>query len=159
MSSEASRLTTRLADVEARLAALERAAEARRPPAVAGRSGSVSYGGTVRLHGEVQWTVELAADAVLALPSDAVVRVLAALGHPVRLALVRQLLQGPATVAELRTAIGTSSTGQTYHHLATLAAADVVEADGGARYRVGAPRVVPVLVALLAGADVGGALR
>lgn len=159
MSSEAGPLATRLADVEARLAALERATDRRPQPTDSGRAGSVSYSGTVTLHGEVHWTLELAADAVLALPSATVVRVLAALGHPVRLALVRQLLQGPATVAELRRAVGTSSTGQTYHHLATLAAASVVEADGGARYRVHATRVVPVLVAVLAGADIGGALR
>jgi DNA-binding transcriptional ArsR family regulator len=108
--------------------------------------------------GEVRWTIELGAEDVLALPPAAVVRVLAALGHPVRLAVVRRLLRGPASVAELQEAVGGSSAGQVYHHLSTLAAAGVAEAVGGGRHRVPPTAVVPLLVGLLAAADVGGVL-
>lgn len=74
------------------------------------------------------------------------------------MALVRHLLAGPAGTNELVEAAELSSTGQLYHHLRTLTAARVVEQDGW-RYRVPTTGVVPVLVALLAAADLGGALR
>ncbi len=67
---------------------------------------------------------------MLDLPASATAEVLAALGHPVRLALVRRLLGGPATAAELQEAGELSSTGQVYHHLRALTAARVVEQDG-----------------------------
>ena len=51
-----------------------------------------------------------------------------------RLAVVRRLVRGPASVAELR------------------------EAVGGGRHRVPPTAVVPLLVGLLAAADVGGVL-
>lgn len=156
MAGDLERLHERVAALEERVAALE-------PPAGAGAAsggdaGSVRYAGTVRLSGEVRWTIELGADDVLALPTAAVVRVLAALGHPVRLAVVRRLLRGPASVAELQEAVGGSSAGQVYHHLATLAAAGIAEAVGGGRHRVPPTAVVPLLVGVLAAADVGGAL-
>nr|WP_240188707.1 helix-turn-helix domain-containing protein [Nakamurella flavida] len=143
----------RLDRLEQRVAALEG------PARPTGEAGTVAYSGQVRLHGEVGWQIEFDAAAVLDLPSAAVVRVLAALGHTVRLQLVHRLLRGPATVAELTEAVGGSSAGQVYHHLATLTAAGVVEAGGGGRHRVPATGVVPVLVALLAAGDLGGALR
>ena len=65
---------------------------------------------------------------------------------------------GPASVAELQEAVGGSSAGQVYHHLSTLAAAGVAEAVGGGRHRVPPTAVVPLLVGLLAAADVGGVL-
>lgn len=150
-------LDARLAEVEARLAALEGRPPAREA-ADAPESGVVGYEGTVRLHGEVQWRIELTPAAVLDLPVGASARVLAALGNPVRLVLVRLLLDGPATAAELQKAAGLSSTGALYHHLGALSGARVVEqADG--RYRVPATGVVPLLVALLAAADIAGELR
>ncbi|SCX58676.1 Helix-turn-helix domain-containing protein [Klenkia marina] len=148
-------LAARLAELEARVAALEGAPA----PGGAGDAGTVTYGGQVRLHGEVAWEIGYDADAVLGLPPAAGVRVLAALGHAVRLEVVRHLLRGPASVAELVEAVGGSSSGQLYHHLTTLTGAGVVEADGGGRYRVPATGVVPVLVLLLASADLGGVLR
>ncbi len=158
MTSELEELRERLAALEARVAALEAPAAPGGRGAPADDAGSVRYSGTVRLAGEVRWTIELGAEDVLALPPAAVVRVLAALGHPVRLAVVRRLLRGPASVAQLQEAVGGSSAGQVYHHLSTLAAAGVAEAVGGGRPGVPPTAVVPLLVGLLAAADVGGAL-
>lgn len=95
---------------------------------------------------------------MLELPPGGVAEVLAALGHPVRLALVRRLLTGSATAAELQAAAELSSTGQVYHHLRGLAAARVVEQDGRS-YRVPKTAVVPLLTAILAAADLAGELR
>jgi len=106
----------------------------------------------------VSWTIRYSAAATLDLPGETVAAVLAALGHPVRLAIVRRLLTGPASAAELAEAATLSSTGKLYHHLRTLTAARLVETDDH-RYRVPATGVVPLLVTMLAAADLGGELR
>lgn len=152
----------RLAALEARVAALEAAlGEQAEPEEPSGRAGEISYRGQVRLAdgvGPVSWSIGYDAAASLALPAGPVTEVLAALGHPVRLALVRRLLTGPAGTGELVAAADLSSTGQLYHHLRTLTAARLVEQDGR-HYRVPSTGVVPILVAVVAAADLGGALR
>lgn len=152
----------RLQDLEARVAALEDGAgRAPEPQDRTGEAGGIGYHGTVRLQegaGPTTWTIGYDAAATLDLPAGAVTEVLAALGHPVRLALVRRLLAGPAGTNDLVAAAELSSSGQLYHHLRTLTAARVVEQDGRT-YSVPATGVVPVLVALLAAADLAGALR
>ncbi|HEY2203487.1 MAG TPA: helix-turn-helix domain-containing protein [Pseudonocardia sp.] len=169
----------RLAELESRVAALEAAgavaggaAPAAGPPAeaVAERSadapgerpdgaGEVGYDGLATLHGEVRWTIRYTPGGVLELDEAPGAAVLAALGHPVRLRMVRRLLTGPATAPQLQEAAELSSTGQLYHHLRALGSARVVEQDGQRRYRVPATGVVPLLVLLLASADVAGQLR
>jgi ArsR family transcriptional regulator, arsenate/arsenite/antimonite-responsive transcriptional repressor len=153
---------TRLAALEERVAALEVAlGERAGPEEPSGQAGEISYRGQVRLAdgaGPVAWTIGYDAEASLALPAGPVTEVLAALGHPVRLALVRRLLTGPAGTGELVAAAELSSTGQLYHHLRTLTSARLVEQDGRS-YRVPATAVVPILVAVVAAADLGGALR
>ena len=151
----------RLEALEARVAALEGGRAPEGQAERTGEAGEIGYQGSVRLQegaGPVSWTIAYDAAATLDLPVGPVAEVLAALGHPVRLALVRRLLTGPAGTNELVEAAELSSTGQLYHHLRTLTSARVVEQDGR-RYRVPTTGVVPVLVALLAAADLGGALH
>ena len=151
----------RLEALEARVAALEGGRPPEGQAERTGEAGEIGYQGSVRLQenaGPVSWTIAYDAAATLDLPVGPVAEVLAALGHPVRLALVRRLLTGPAGTNELVEAAELSSTGQLYHHLRTLTSARVVEQDGR-RYRVPTTGVVPVLVALLAAADLGGALH
>jgi hypothetical protein len=75
---------------------------------------------------------------------------LAALGHPVRLLPLRQVLSGAATVTELqeRAALGTS--GQLYHHLRQLVNVGWLRVAARGRYAVPPDRVVPLLVVLAA---------
>lgn len=122
-------------------------------------SGRVSYGGDVRLSGEVSWNIGVTAAAVLELPGASGSAVLAGLGHPTRGALVRRLLTGPATTTQLQQVVANSSTGQLYHHLRTLTNCGLAEQDGRGRYRIPPTAVVPALVLLLASADVAGDLR
>jgi ArsR family transcriptional regulator len=147
----------RLAALEARVAALEGTAPGAAPEEV-DASGVVGYDGDVRLHGQVSWTIRYSPAGVLDLAGPPIAEVLAALGHPVRLALVRRLLAGPASAAELQDAAELSSTGQVYHHLRALTSARVVEQDGRA-FRVPTTGVVPVLSMMLAAGDVAGQLR
>jgi DNA-binding transcriptional ArsR family regulator len=150
----------RLAALEARVAALEGGAAPAAAAAAAevDGSGAVGYEGDVRLHGRVAWTIRYSPASVLDLPAAPTAEVLAALGHPVRLALVRRLLMGPASAADLQDAAELSSTGQVYHHLRALTAARVVEQDGRS-FRVPTTGVVPVLTMILAAGDVAGLVR
>ncbi|GAB3808900.1 ArsR/SmtB family transcription factor [Micromonospora zhanjiangensis] len=74
---------------------------------------------------------------------------LAALGHPVRLRLLQQVLSGVATVHELTQTEGVGTSGQVYHHLRQLASAGWLRALGGGRYEVPVARVVPLLAVIL----------
>ncbi|MDF0528346.1 helix-turn-helix domain-containing protein [Tsukamurella sp. 8F] len=161
----------RIAALEARVAALEAAiggdpdgtpaaAEGGRPdrhdPAGA---GVLRYGGDVTLNGEVRWNITYSAAATAALSAERVSAVLGALGHPVRLAVVRELLHRPLTAAELTERLDAESTGRLYHHLGTLSAAGVVVKAARNTYAVAPERVVPLLVAMLAAGDIADLLR
>ena len=150
----------RIARLEQRISQLERVNEPppwpTLPPA---DTGTVSYSGDVTLSGHVAWTMTLSAGAVLELPDPPVATVLSGLGHPARVAMIRRLLLGAASVAELQQSAGGTSTGQLYHHLRALTGCGLAEQDGRGRYRVPATAVVPILTMLLAAADVAGELR
>jgi DNA gyrase subunit B len=74
------------------------------------------------------WSTEAQpAAALLEQDVGQVARVLAALGHPQRLRLLKAVLQGPASAAELVARLGLGTTGQAYHHLHLLQAADLIE--------------------------------
>lgn len=145
---------TKLAELEARIEALEGHHRADDPT-----RGFVEYCGRVDFAGEVDWTIRYSAASVLRLPANARVEVLAALGHPIRLALVQLLLDGPHTGTELAEAVGLTSTGQLYHHVRALSSAGIVEQHSRGTYRIPAPKVVPVLVLMTAAADIAGLLR
>lgn len=76
----------------------------------------------------------------------------AALGHPVRLELLRHILSGMHATADLAGIGGLGTTGQLHHHLRQLVSAGWVRQSGRGSYEVPAPRVVPLL-ACLAGAE------
>ncbi|WP_345982750.1 helix-turn-helix domain-containing protein [Streptomyces sp. DSS69] len=75
---------------------------------------------------------------------------LAALGHPVRLRLLREILGGRRTAAELAALDAVGTTGQIYHHLRQLTGTGWLHTTGRGRYEVPAARVVPLLVVLTA---------
>lgn len=145
----------RLADLEARVHALEE----RNSPSPAsdtapGEAGTIGYQGAVDLCGDVAWTIRYDAAATLDLAPGGITTVLAALGNPVRLQIVRTLLRGPAAAAELQESVGLSSAGQLYHHLKALTGARIVEQESRNRYFIPATKVVPLMIITLAGADV-----
>jgi ArsR family transcriptional regulator len=126
------------------------------PRYVRGRMrGAVTYAGSARLgDDEVLWAGEHGLAQIWNLDPAEVARLLAALGHPARLALVRALLVGERSSQELQEVIGSGSAGQLYHHLKDLLAAGVVDQAGRSRYRISAGRVVPLLVIFAAAGDV-----
>ncbi|SHF73291.1 Helix-turn-helix domain-containing protein [Jatrophihabitans endophyticus] len=150
-------VTARLDALEARVRALETGAPARPPAPASDDAGSVEYRGRVHLAGSVTWSRQLSTSAVLDLPGPVTVDVLAALGHPLRLDVVRRLLRAPASANELQEALDLNSTGQVYHHLRALVSARVVVAEHQV-YSVAPTAVVPLLVIVLAAGDVAGVL-
>lgn len=77
----------------------------------------------------------------------------AALGHPVRLLLLRLVLTGVQTTAELQEHEALGTTGQLYHHLRQLVAAGWLHLTGRGHYSVPGAKVVPLLTVLTAVRD------
>lgn len=177
-------LEQRVADLELRLAALERretGETGRRPapPADTGTDtaagtdggdtfwalngfkerlavlgaadGGVLFTGDVRLPtGErYEWQFGALTEDLLDRDWTAVSDGLAALGHPVRIRLLREILGGRRTAAELAELDGLGTSGQIYHHLRQLTAAGWLHTAGRGRYAVPPARTVPLLVAFL----------
>ncbi|AVT30015.1 ArsR family transcriptional regulator [Plantactinospora sp. BC1] len=168
-------LEERVAELERRLAALEDRPDAPAPrpepppsgegdfwaldglktrlSALGAEQGGVLYTGSVRLpsHERYDWQYGLPTEALLdgeAGDWTDLAESFAALGHPVRLRLLREILGGRRTVAELTALDGLGTTGQAYHHLRQLAAAGWLQSPGRGRYEVPPGRVVPLLVAI-----------
>ncbi|KOX28565.1 ArsR family transcriptional regulator [Streptomyces sp. NRRL F-4707] len=156
----------RVADLERRLAALEAADRPAPGPqegdfwaleglreqltGMGAATGGVLFTGAVRLPtGErYEWQRGALADGLLEAVWAESAEVFAALGHPVRLRLLREVLGGRRTAAELAELDGMGTTGQIYHHLRQLTGAGWLHTTGRGRHEVPPGRVVPLLVAL-----------
>jgi DNA gyrase subunit B len=100
-----------------------------------------------------EWVTDYhAAEDLLAQDDQTVARVLAALGNRQRVALLKAILEKPATAAELVERLGMGTTGQVYHHLKALQAADLIVQEERGIFAFNAPRVQPFLL-LLAGVE------
>lgn len=98
----------------------------------------------------VSWQQGVDADALLESEWDDRAASFAALGHPVRLELLRRILGGTRSTAELSAIESLGTTGQLHHHLRQLLAVGWLRQAGRGAYEVPAHRVVPLLVCLAA---------
>ncbi|MFI0241675.1 ArsR family transcriptional regulator [Streptomyces sp. NPDC016845] len=118
-------------------------------------SGGVLFTGAVRLPGpeegrRYEWQYGAVTDELLASDWTDVAEAFAALGHALRLRLLREVLGGRTSATELAELDDVGTSGQIYHHLRQLTAAGWLRSAGRGRYEVPAGRVVPLLVALTA---------
>jgi DNA-binding transcriptional ArsR family regulator len=115
-------------------------------------SGGVLFTGAVHLPtGEqYEWQYGRTTDDLVESEWADVADAFAALGQPVRLRLLREILGGRRTAAELTELDGVGTSGQIYHHLRQLTAAGWLHGAGRGRYEIPSARVVPLLVALAA---------
>jgi DNA-binding transcriptional ArsR family regulator len=169
----------RLASVEARLSALEAAAATptpaplrdvdpsqlwvvdvlqtrRGPPFESATSrGSLVYAGSLRAPGTgpVVWQVERSVPALLDQAWDLVAPTLAALGHPIRLEIVRRLLDGARTSQELQESTDLGTSGRLYHHLRELQACGLIVSPRRNTYAVPSQKVVACLIVVAAAAE------
>lgn len=117
--------------------------------------GAVAYGGQVRLPGgeEYAWQRTHSADQLRTggpEDDDAMATALSALAHPVRLRLLREVLNGHTSTAALAALPGLGTTGQLHHHLRQLSGAGWLRTASRGTYAVPGERVVPLLVVLAA---------
>lgn len=125
--------------------------------ALQGLQSRVEEPGAVLLVGSVllpdgrtaAWQQGASTDDLLAIEWEDSAEVLAALGHPVRLRLLRQILTGVATPQELIQIEGVGTSGQIYHHLRQLTAAGWLRPLGDGRYEVPVARVVPLMASIV----------
>jgi transposase/biotin operon repressor len=117
-----------------------------------GVSGSIGYGVVTRMPSTdgLWWAGEFNLPDILDsdLPSAAVV--LAALGHPLRLRLLRELLLGASTIEELQRIDGIGSSGQLHHHLRELRGAGFVVSAKRNHYAVPGDQIAYYLVMIAA---------
>ncbi|MGY5127831.1 ArsR/SmtB family transcription factor [Streptomyces nigrescens] len=165
-------LEQRVSELERRLAVLEQAADRPAPSPerepddalwalrglkdqlaeLGADNGGVLFTGAVRTPAgqRYEWQYGLVTDTVLERDWADAAESFAALGQPVRLRLLREILGGRCTAAELTELDGTGTTGQIYHHLRQLTAAGWLHTTARGRYEVPTERVVPLLVMLTA---------
>lgn len=109
--------------------------------------GAVMMAGAVEMPaGPIRWQYGLMADGLLSQDWSDLARPLEALGHPARIELVRQVMRGAHTTAELLQLEHLASSGQLYHHLRQLVTAGWLVSPRRGYYEVPAARVVPLLV-------------
>lgn len=146
---ETQALDLRLQRLEAALARLEGPAD---PPSPWAEPPDPADGRIrLTLRGAAEpWRLEAEAAAVAAADWGAEAGRLAALGHPVRLAILRAALDGPVGAAALKAAAGAGTPGQLYHHLRELAAAGWLRAEARGRYAIPPGRSGPLLAVLAA---------
>ncbi|GAB3057691.1 ArsR/SmtB family transcription factor [Sediminivirga luteola] len=119
-------------------------------PEAGAEAGAVMLLGSVTLPaGPVEWQYGTPAGPLLQEDWSDRVTALAALSHPVRLELLRQVLHGVETTAALTELEGLGTTGQLHHHLRQLIAGGWLRQRGRGRYEVPPERVVPLLVCLM----------
>ncbi|MER6916807.1 ArsR family transcriptional regulator [Streptomyces sp. NPDC000594] len=118
----------------------------------AGEDGGVVFTGAVRLPTDerYEWQYGALTGEVLDQDWTEAADSFAALGYPVRLRLLREILGGRSSAAELAELDGLGTTGQIYHHLRLLTGTGWLQAAGRGRYQVPPARVVPLLVVLTA---------
>lgn len=161
----------RIAELERRVAALERHVEQGQVPASSvdvadderfwalhalqerlAPPGGVVFTGAVDLPpGEhVVWQWGNTTSDLLDSDWASAAQRLTALAHPIRIELLRHILCGVRSTAELAGLEVMGTTGQLYHHLNQLTAAGWLRQAGRGRYAVPVERVVPLLVVLSA---------
>jgi hypothetical protein len=115
-------------------------------------SGAILFTGTVELPtGEhYEWQQGHPTAELLADDWSQAAGALTALAHPVRLLLLREILHGARTAAELGAHERLGTTGQLYHHLRQLVSAGWLRTTARGQYAVPGERVIPLLTVLAA---------
>ena len=118
------------------------------------KGGELVYGGLVTVPTGEQYMWQRGASVQSLFKSDwaSLDKVLAALAHPVRLRLLKMILDGRRTKAELETLEDIATTGKLYHHLKALEEGGWVRSLQRGTYGVPGERVVPLLAILTAAA-------
>ncbi|SLM88805.1 ArsR/SmtB family transcription factor [Brevibacterium yomogidense] len=111
----------------------------------------VLYGGTMSTDGGgYRWQYGLPTQTVLDGDFADAAPALAALSHPVRLALLQAVLTGTHATADLAALPGLGTSGQVYHHLNQLSSAGWLRSPRRGRWEVPGERTIPLLALIMA---------
>lgn len=115
--------------------------------------GAVMIVGSVQAPGgaSAQWQLGARTEELLDDEWESAAGVLDALGHLVRLRILKEVMNGRDTAKELARAEDMGSIGQVYHHLRILTAADWLRARAAGAHEIPAERLVPLLTCILGG--------
>lgn len=115
-------------------------------------SGGVVFAGQVVLPNDetYAWQIESETSELLASDWRAAHAPLAALAHPIRLLVLKALIEGKRDTQSLASLPDMGTTGQLYHHLKELEAAGWIRQPRRGEYIVLAERVIPLLAILSA---------
>lgn len=116
------------------------------------KQGAVALVGAVTLPtgAPVAWQQTAGTAGLFEVEWEGHAAVFAALGHPVRLELLRHILSGVHATAELASIESLGTTGQLHHHLRQLLSSGWLKQSGRGSYEVPPARMVPLLVCLVA---------
>ncbi|AIY02499.1 hypothetical protein ART_2900 [Arthrobacter sp. PAMC 25486] len=125
---------------------------ARLPEHPSTADGAVMLVGAVTLPSgaPVEWQQTAGTSGLFEVEWDDRAPAFAALGHPMRLELLRHILSGVHATAELAAIETLGTTGQLHHHLRQLLSAGWLKQSGRGSYEVPVGRVVPLLACLVA---------
>ncbi|MDO5499436.1 MAG: winged helix-turn-helix domain-containing protein [Propionibacteriaceae bacterium] len=172
-------MTDRLDDLERRVAALEAGKQARVPRGddrfwaldelrrqSEGTTGAILFTGSWQpgsgISGEdpvpaqesarqgIDWQFGRSVDDLMDHAWSDTATPLAALGHPVRLELLKRVLSGTTATRELAETEGLGTSGQLHHHLRALVAAGWLRQRQRGDYEVPGQRVIPLMAILVA---------
>jgi DNA gyrase subunit B len=101
---------------------------------------------------EYRWDQQGSVETLLSQDDDMASRLLAAIGHRQRLAILKAILNRPTTAAELVGALDLGTTGAAYHHLNVLQSADLITQENRGVFVV-QPHRVSAIYAILAGIE------
>ena len=117
-------------------------------------SNIINYSGSYQSAGRgSKWEMTVSADKLFSLiESKTATQVLQGIGNSDRLNLLLAILKRPMNVATMVTACGFNTTGQVYHHLKPLIAADLVREDEDEKgVYIVVPHRVQGIIMILAG--------
>lgn len=153
----------RLNLLEARITALEQASSVpSKPPEglfwaldylrqSAKPGGEIVFAGHAELaSGTFGWQWGLPVGPLLKTEWSEVAQNLAALAHPLRLEILRAVLNGKSSSQDLQHLADISTSGQLYHHLKELQSAGWLKVGKRGSYAVPSEQVIPALVILSA---------
>lgn len=107
--------------------------------------------------GTVAWQMGRDWADVLRMVGPATAQLFAALGNPLRLRIVSELLVGQLSTGELADRLDQPSSGQLFHHLKELLGAGAIHQPVRGTYAIRPQHVVPLLGVLAAAIDVSTA--
>lgn len=137
-------------------AKLRRAEELAEIAGQKGISGAITYYGAYNSSGRgFRWETEcMSTDTLLSLDEDKVAMVLSALGNNQRYAILKEILKQPLSVNEIIEKLDLGTTGQVYHHIRPLQAADFISRGKKGKYEFKPHRVQALLMILTGVFDV-----